>query len=299
MTKKLPTIVFFGSGPVAAASLRFLAKHFPIEAVITKSRAPHHKVLAPVEQVIDEFGLAAYFANNTIDLQKLTDTHTFKSRLGIVVDYGLIMSESTINSFELGIINSHFSLLPEWRGADPITFTVLSGQKETGVSLMKIVQALDEGMLISQESLAVSPSITTPELTEQLIALSNKMLLRDIPNYVLGELKLYPQPSVPASYSRKLSKEDGIIDWSKSAEVIEREIRAYAGWPKSVGKIGNHTLIITQADVVSTSGTPGEYSVANKELMVYCGDQALRLKKVQPPGKKEMPIQAFLAGYKL
>src|SRR5262249_45964550 len=155
--------------------------------------------------------------------------------------FGIIVSQKTIDYFPLGIINSHFSLLPQWRGADPITFSILSGQKQTGVSLMLLVAAMDEGPLLSQGVYDIEPDETTPSLTDSLIKLSHALLVDALPRYAAGDITARSQevvaqmmgiPTEP-SYSRKLTKEDGIIDWKKPAEQIEREIRAFADWPKS------------------------------------------------------------------
>jgi methionyl-tRNA formyltransferase len=190
--------------------------------------------------------------------------------------------------------------LPRWRGADPISFAVLSGDKKTGVSLMLIDESLDTGDLIAQESIELFPNYTTPTLTEDLINLSNRMLADYIPKYIAGKIKPYPQPHPEtATYSRKLEKKDSVIDWQKPATDIERQVRAFSGWPKSVGRIGGQMVIVASAEVVSKNGRPGDYETTKKRLVVFCGKNALDIKEVQPPGKKQMPISAFLAGYKL
>lgn len=291
-------IVFFGSGPVAARSLELLTQDFDIEAVITKPQPPHHKEVFPVLYLAKKLGLKVFTPNGKSELSDLFATKPVKSRLGVVIDYGFIIGNDVIDYFPLGIINSHFSLLPKWRGADPITFSILSGDDEAGVSLMLIVEKMDEGPLLSQEKLALNPNITTPKLTDQLIDLSNQMLKRDLPRYLAGEIKPYEQSSEGVSYSRKFTKEDGVIDWNKPAEQVEREIRAFVEWPKSRTVIGNKEVIITKAKVIESAGKPGSIEVKNKELAVYCGKQALLIERLKPAGKKEMTIEAFLAGYK-
>ena len=131
-------LVFFGSGPVAAASLKKLAKHFVIEAVITKPQPAHHREPFPVLALAEELGLRTLTPNSKQELSDLFSTKPVKSKLGVVIDYGFIINQDVIDSFPHGIVNSHFSLLPEWRGADPISFSILSGQQKTGVSLMVI-----------------------------------------------------------------------------------------------------------------------------------------------------------------
>jgi methionyl-tRNA formyltransferase len=296
------TIVFFGSGPVAAESLKFIAAHFAIEAVVTKSVPVHHKEKAPVETLAASLGLPIVYANTKKELDIIVGEQSFNSQLGIIIDYGVIVSTAVIESFPLGIINSHFSLLPEWRGADPITFSVLSGQEKTGVSLMVIDTGLDTGKLLTRKSLVITPTDTTPTLTEKLIHLSNQLLLEYIPQYQSGDIKPKNQPHPDrATYSRKLQKSDGIIDWSKPAVTIEREIRAYAGWPQSKTILGKIEVIITTSHTVpGGSSQPGRIEVIDNPgiLMVDTTEGYLCIDSLKPIGKKEMPVQAFLRGYR-
>ncbi|HEX5744023.1 MAG TPA: formyltransferase family protein, partial [Candidatus Saccharimonadales bacterium] len=136
------TIVFFGSGPVAAASLRLLARDFTVEAVVTKPRPPHHKYPFPVLALAEELGLKTFTANSTKEVSKLFADRPFRSELGVIIDHGIILAPDVINYFPFGIVNSHFSLLPLWKGPDPISSVILNGDKETGVSLMLIAEKL-------------------------------------------------------------------------------------------------------------------------------------------------------------
>jgi len=293
------SVVFFGSGPVAAKSLELLAKNFEIEAVVTKPQPPHHKEEFPVLTLTKSNDIKVFTAQNKQELSELFATKPVKSHLGVVIDYGVIIAKDVIDYFPLGITNSHFSLLPEWRGADPITFSILSGQSETGVSLMLISEKLDEGTLLKQTSLRITGNMTTPLLTDRLIDLSDQMLTESIPDYIAGKLTPYPQDlTKPATYSRKLTKQDGVIDWAKPAQQIEREIRAYTGWPNSSSQIASKDVIIVKVRVIDKNGQPGKAIADDKQLIVYCGKQALAIDRLKPAGKKEMSSEAFLAGYK-
>jgi methionyl-tRNA formyltransferase len=297
MKKISETIVFFGSGPVAARALELLSNNFNIEAVITKP-AKSHKDRVPVIDVSTKLGLKTYTFAKRTELDQFFKTAYFKSRVGILVDYGIIVSKTVIEYFPLGIVNSHVSLLPEWRGADPITFSILSGQSLTGVSLMLIDEGMDTGQLLDQKQLPLD-KLDNVSLTAKLIPLSDSMLAEDIPKYLNGELKAYPQPAdAEPSYSRKLNKADGIIDWHKTAEQIEREIRAYINWPNSTTQIKDKVVIITAAHVVSESGTAGSFTINGNSLIFFTGENALEIDKLKPAGKKEMSIASFLAGYR-
>ena len=296
MSKK---ILFFGSGPVAAESLSLLANDFDIEAIITKPQPAHHKQPFPVLSLAEKLGLQALTANTREDLSNLFKKHDFQSETGIIIDHGIIISHDVIERFPFGIINSHFSLLPRWRGADPISFSILNGDSKTGVSLMVIGDRLDEGNLIAQQSIPISPTATTPSLTAELIVLSHRLLVDTLPPYWEDNIKGYPQPKETPTYSHKLKKSDGNIDWDKSAQNLEREVRAYLGWPRSRTQLSGIDIIITAAHVIAGSGKPGTLLIANQELGVYCSDGVLIIDKLIPSGKKEMSAHSFLNGYQL
>lgn len=286
-------LVFFGSGPVATASLKHLSKAFQIEAVITKpsTRPDIEKLVkAPV-----------YAASNKQELDHLIGSQKFSSQLGVVVDFGIIVSQEVIDSFPKGIVNSHFSLLPQWRGADPISFALLSGQAKTGVSLMVIEPKLDTGKLITFKSLPIREDDTSPELTSRLVELSNQLLVNFLPLYAAGKVKPKNQPHPErATYSRKLTKEDGLIDWDKSAAQIEREIRTFIDWPKSRTTIKGKEVIITKAHaVLSAMGKPGDIEVLKERgiLIIHCGQGYLCIDRLKPAGKNEMDATSFTRGY--
>ncbi len=303
MKKISETIVFFGSGPVAAQSLELLSRDFNVEAVITKPKPPHHRGEFPVLKVADKLGLPMLLAEDKRSLDDLMANQQLKSKVAVLVDFGIIVSRKVINYFPGGIVNSHFSLLPRWRGADPISFTILAGDKKTGVSLMLIDEGMDTGKLIGQKNLPIAPDATTPSLTHELINLSQAMLIDYLPRYLEGEItpRSQPHPS-RATYSRKLTKADGVIDWEKPAEQIEREIRAFIEWPKSRTVFGGKEVIITQAHAIPSNHPekqPGDIEVIEDTgiLMVENSEGYLCIDKIKPAGKREMSAREFLTGY--
>lgn len=298
MKKTSKKIVFFGSGPVAAKSLRLLADDFTIEAVITKPRAAHHKGDVPVLSIANELGITIYTANTKHELDTLISGLHLTSEVAILIDFGIIVSSQVIDFFEFGIVNSHFSLLPEWRGADPITFAILYGQKQTGVSLMLLVPAMDEGPLLATTQYEIPAGTTSPDLTTALIDLSYRSLVTILPLYLAGTAQPIAQDSsIAATYSRKLTKTDGLIDWTKSAVQIEREIRAYLEWPKSKTMLSGKDVIITKARVIELDGKPGQILEKQDRLIIACGQNSLGIMKLKPAGKKEMTVHEFLQGY--
>lgn len=304
-THKL-SIVFFGSGPLAAKSLAFLHSHFAIEAVITKPRAPHHKGAVPVLAFCETHNLRYFTPASKAELSNLFQVQKISSRLGVVIDYGIIINQDVIDAFPLGIVNSHFSLLPEWRGADPITFAILSGQTRTGVSLMLINERMDEGPLLAQSEVYITETSDASSLTNELIDVSNELLVQILPVYAEGSIAPVPQSSgingsSEPSYSRKITKSDGVLDWSKPAAQLEREIRAFKEWPKSRTTLGHLDVLVTAAHVepASAAPVPGklEFAPTKGSLRIGTADAYLCIDHLKPAGKKEMSAEEFLRGY--
>lgn len=302
-----PEVVFFGSGPVAAKSLELLLSDFEVKAVVTKPKPAHHRGSFPVLDVAQQHKLPIFTVSNKQELSELIAKKPFQTEIAILIDFGIIISQDVIDYFPKGVINSHFSLLPQWRGADPITFAILSGQNKTGVSLMFLVEAMDEGPVLACGVQDLDGGETTSSLTESLIYLSDALLKQEVPRYLSGESKgghdqeklheMIPDyPEVP-TYSRKLTKDDGILDFSKPAEVLEREIRGFIEWPKSRTTIGNLDVVITQASVVDRDGKAGTIVVDNDRLLIQCKEKALRIERLKPAGKQDMTAESFLAGY--
>lgn len=302
MKKTSKTIVFFGSGPVAAKSLALLLEDFSVEAVVTKPRAPHHKGSVPVLELAESNNIPTLTAANKQELDKLITDNSFSSDIAVLIDFGIIVSQKVIDSFSLGIVNSHFSLLPKLRGADPITFAILNGDTKTGVSLMLIDEGMDTGKLITQKTYHMPDTITTPELTDELIALSHQLICKYLPSYMNNEIQPRQQPHPDrATYTRKLTKSDGIIDWNKPAQQIEREIRAFQVWPGSRTSLFGKDVIITKAHAVPSDGIPGKVEIVKDTgiLIVYANSGYICIEELKPAGKKEMPVKAFLAGLRL
>jgi len=288
-------IVFLGTGPVAAESLESLIENFDIEFVITKARK-HARDSAPVEDLAAQHNLPIKFASTKDELNNLFIETQIQSRLGIVVDYGVIISQQVIDTFPLGIINSHFSLLPEWRGADPITFAILGGQKKTGVSLMLIDPTLDTGKIIVQKSLPIAPDDTTPTLTNKLVELSNQLLAEYIPLYMDDQAKPRRQSHPDrATYSRLITKADGHLDpTTMTADECERRIRAFTGWPKTRLAFLDQEVIITKAKVLP------DFAGDNWPDVVPCANNTFLqiVELVNPKSGRTMKTADYLRGIK-
>ena len=169
---------------------------------------------------------------------------------------------------------------------------------------MLISDKLDEGPLLAQSTYDIPPQTTTPQLTDALVDLSNRTLEVILPKYFEGEVVARSQEEATISnqttptYSRRLTKADGTLDWTKSAVQLEREIRAYSGWPKSTTRLADKGIVILEAEVSVESGQAGSLQATKQELRIFCGKGSLLIKRLQPAGKPAMNTSAFLAGYR-
>jgi methionyl-tRNA formyltransferase len=298
MKQTLPPTVFFGSGPVAAKCLALLYKWQHIAVIVTKQSPAHHKDPAPVEIFAKQHTIPLLYANTRAELDALTLPTT---PYGIVIDYGVIISQRVIDTFALGILNSHFSLLPEWRGADPITYSLLSGQEQTGVTLMRIDAGLDTGDILATAPLDITPCETNTTLTSMLIELSDAQLQAILPSYIAGDVIAMPQSQQKiATYSRKLTKKDGLLDVNKPASVLEREIRAFNEWPKSKLQLGEKLIVIVcDAQVTDVTLPIGSIHITDdKKICIGTRVGSLELQELMPLGKAKMTTSAFLNGYR-
>ncbi len=255
--------------------------------------------IAQPEPVILEAVRAAGFQIEKVVTGKLSELGPHTSRLAVLAAYGRIIPQAVLDEFPLGIINVHPSLLPAYRGPTPIEQAILDGTAKTGVSIMRLTAGMDEGPIYKQKMLPLKGNESKEELTQQLQQLGADLIKEVLPAIADGSLTPRQQPHPNrATYSRKLAKEDGLVDWSKPADQLEREIRAFAGWPNSRTQLGGREVVITAAHVVDETLKPGEVKVEAKMLIVGTGDKSLAIDKLKPAGKKKMTSEAFLAGHR-
>lgn len=306
MTKQSPTIVFFGNERLATGvttscpTLRALLKAgYNVAAVVlhNESATSRSKRTPEIAELSKSNNIPVLYPDKLSEV--IEELAELKATVGVLVAFGKIVPQSIIDLFPSGIVNVHPSLLPKHRGPTPIESVILNGEEQTAVSVMQLTGKMDAGPVYAQSTLSVPSKITKQALADELSQIGSKMIVQYLPQILDGSIIPKAQDETEATYDSLLQKSSGQLDWTKPAAVLEREIRAYHTWPKSLGNIGTHQLIITDADVVSTSGEPGNYEVTKNELVVYCGSNALSIKQVQPINKKEMPIQAFLAGHAL
>jgi methionyl-tRNA formyltransferase len=257
--------------------------------------------VSEVDPVIKNALLESGYAIEQTVTGPLSTLRPHEAKIAVLAAYGQIIPQKTLDEFPQGIINIHPSLLPAYRGPTPIEQAILDGATKTGVSIMQLTAGMDEGPLYKQKAVHLSGTDTKTELTKQLQALGAELLLEVLPNIISGELKPRQQPHPDrATYTKKITKEDGVLDWQKSAEELERQIRAYQGWPGSKTNLAGKEVTITQAHISLSDETPGKVEVTPglNTIIVHCGHNSLCIEKLQPAGKKEMTSKAFIAGHK-
>lgn len=296
-------IIFFGNEQIAtgvsttAPTLQALIEAgYDISAVVANSKdviSRNNRQLR-VKDVAKDHNIPFIVPD---DMQKLTEElKIFRADAGVLVAFGRIVPQEIIDIFPGGIINIHPSLLPLHRGPTPIESVILNSEKKTGVSLMKLERTMDSGPVYAQSEINIDSGDTKQELADKLLEIGKTMLIELLPDILTGRVIARPQDESRATYDGLISKEDGVIDWSKSATVIEHEIRAYSGWPKSRTKLADIDCIITEAEVSEADGKPGDYK-KDKDLLIFTGDGSLSIKRIQPSGKREMTAEEFLRGY--
>ncbi len=294
------SIIFFGTGQTSLDALKVLSEKFTIEAVITKPDTTVHNKAQPtaVAAWARTNAISVYKPANKSELSALVAEKKFRANIGVVLDYGVIIPADVIDSFEHGIVNSHFSLLPTWRGADPIRAAVLHGDSVTGVTIMLIVPELDAGPILSWGEVALTDATTAIELRAELSELNCALLPETIQLYLDGSIEPIAQDTESATLTTKTRKEDGLLNPSLTAHELIRQINAYLGWPKSYFEVNGNLMVITKAKASDYSTDPGTLSTHNGKLYFGCNGGSLEIQEIQPAGKKPMDAQSFINGYK-
>jgi methionyl-tRNA formyltransferase len=336
-------LVFFGTSDFSVPILEALISNFEVAAVVTQPDRPsgrNHALQAPpVKQWLmmhDAQSTVQVLQPEKLDANCKLQIANLKPDVIVLAAYGKIIPQSFLEIPPHGFINVHPSLLPRWRGASPIQNTILSGDQQftassgtpptavAGVTIIKMDEQVDHGPIIAYSILHIAYSkITYKELEKELSELGAKLIVEALPKYVAGEIKPMPQDHSKATFCKLLKKEDGHVDWHKSALEIERMVRAYDPWPgtftsyqlqvpmaapsRILDKVGttSYKLKILKARILhETIGCAGDarpgalWATEQGELAVNSTPGSLVLLEVQPAGKKEMSGKDFLAGHR-
>ena len=298
-----------GTAELACASLAALAQlaGFQVVAVVTQPDRPRGRALklqpSPVKELAMHLSLSVLQPERAREpgfMQQLADLHP---DLIVVAAYGQILPPAILALPGYGCLNVHTSLLPKYRGAAPIQWAILEGETETGVTLMKMDAGLDTGDILKQQRTPILATDNSQTLHDRLAALGAELCRQSIPEWIAGKIVPEIQPAVGASYARKITKEDGRLDWGQPAQILWHRIRAFTPWP------GAYTFLPTPpkpgllkvwlAETVTPgNGRPGEILQADQRgIVVACGKDSLRVLLLQREGGRRLNAGEYLSGH--
>ena len=301
-------IIFFGSDDFAATNLlEVLASKHDVVACVTgpdKAQGRGMKVVvSPIKQIAIEHGISCLQPASLKESAVVEELKSFNADIFVVVAYGRLLTQAVLNIPKMFCVNVHGSLLPKYRGAAPVNWAILNGDKETGVTVQKMALALDAGDIISQDKMVIGDSEDAAQLRARMAMVGAKLLVRVLDSIAANTFTLTPQDATQMTYASKLTKEMGKVDWTKTAKEINNQILGLKPWPGTITSLNGKMFKIISAHLSNVgiqTGKPGEILSADKQgLLVATGHGALMITDVHPEAGKAMPAASFVAGYKI
>jgi len=300
-------IVYFGTPAFAVPTLEALRRSaHPVAAVVTQPDRPRGRGQkwsdAPVKASAVAAGLPVLQPRVLADADFVGALRGFDVDLGVVAAYGKILTDEILALPRLGMINVHASLLPRHRGAAPIHRAVIAGDRETGITIMRVVRALDAGPMLASSRRAIGSDETSEEIERDLARLGADLAVSTIDRLAAGGLVETPQVDADATYARRLTKDDGRIDWSRPARDIHNLIRGLYPWPHAFTFLERTRLILLRSSVSDEDGgaLPGTIvEAAGDRLRIAAGSGVVSVLQIQAEGTRPMSAREFLAGHPL
>jgi methionyl-tRNA formyltransferase len=298
-------LAFMGSPDFAVPSLRALiAAGHNVVCVYAQPPRPagrgQKERPTPVQLAAEDAGIEVRTPKS---LKAETEQAAFRALdldCAVVAAYGLILPPAILEAPRLGCVNVHASLLPRWRGAAPIHRAILAGDAETGVTIMQMDRGLDTGAMLSRHAIQIATHETAQGLHDKLAALGATALVPTLAELAAGRANATPQPADGVTYASKLDRDEGVLDFSRPAAELERQIRAFTPWPGAFTEYQGTRIKVLAARVLELGALGNEPgTVLDTELTIACGTDALRPTRVQRPGKGPMDAGDFLRGFPL
>ena len=295
-------IVFIGTGEIGVPTLQaLLNSEHEVVAVVTQPDKPvgrEQQIEAPpIKNTVSETAILILQPARIKDQNSISQIRALKPDVIVVMAYGQILPREVLEIPRLACLNLHASLLARWRGAAPIQAAIAAGDRETGITVMYMNEGLDTGDILLQRTIKIRADETGGSLHDRLAQIAPEPLLESLRLLAAGNAPAIPQDKARATYAPKLKREHGKIDWSESAEAIEKKVRAYNPWPGAFMKVDGQNLKIFSASVINLNGSPGEILRSDKGLIIAAGKGALSLAEVQLEGKRRMSVREFLRGH--
>lgn len=296
-------VAFAGTPAFAACALEaILAAGFPVPLVLSQPDRPAGRGMKPAASAVKQAACAAGLA---LDQPDKLRTEAQRAALVacapdvlVVAAYGLLLPPEVLRLPRLGCINIHASLLPRWRGAAPIHRAIQAGDAETGITIMHMDEGLDTGPMLLQRALPIRPDDTTASLHDRLATLGAELIVEALTRLGRGALVARPQPAQGVSYAAKITRAEAQLDWHRPAAELERTVRAFDPFPGACTLLRGTVVKIWQAEPVPGHGPAGMVlAVDPAGVVVACGDQALRLTRLQRAGSRRLSAGEFLRGF--
>jgi methionyl-tRNA formyltransferase len=300
----IPRIAFMGTPEFAAYILEALLNQ-PYQLVAVYTQPPRAKgrgyalTQSPVHTLAALHNIPVFTPTSLKTEEAQNQWASLELDVAIVAAYGLILPKAILEAPHKGCLNVHASLLPRWRGAAPIQRAILAGDRETGVTIMKMDVGLDTGDMLLTERVPLDDNTTTPSLLDGLAEAGARALLKALPPYLAGTLAPAPQPEQGVTYAEKLKKEEGLLDWTLPAVLLERKVRALNPWPGTWFTVGEDRIKVLEATALPTPSPHPPGTIIDDQLTIACGMGALRPVWVQKVGKSPLLTADFLRGYEL
>lgn len=303
-------IVFFGTPNFAVPTLQaLLASRHPVVGVVTQPDRPRgrgqHSQPSPVKDLALQYRLPILQPERLRDDAFLQALRAMNADLGVVAAYGKLLTDAVLHIPAHGLINVHASLLPKYRGAAPIHRAVIAGETQTGVTIMRVVKALDAGPLISAVPHPIGPDDTSSEVARALALAGGEALVAAVDLIAEGTARETPQDDAQSTYAHRLEKADGSVDWAQPAKAIHNQIRGLHPWPHAYSDLDGERTILLRSQVeteqnVGRTVEPGEIVEAGGDILsVQTGKGVLRILELQREGRRAVSAREFLAGRRL
>jgi methionyl-tRNA formyltransferase len=298
-------VLFMGTPDFALPTLiEILGRGHEVAAVYTRASKPGGRrgldlVPSPVEREARRFGLNVLTPASLRSAEAESAMRAHGADVAVVVAYGLILPKPILDAFPLGAFNLHASLLPRWRGAAPINRAIMAGDAETGVMVMRMEEGLDTGPIAMAERVPIDPDATAGDLHDRLAPLGADLMVRALGALERSSLTLTPQPEAGATYAPKIDKDETRIDWGRPSRDVHNHIRGLSpfpgAWCEIAGEGGRIKVLRTTKG--EGAGAPG--TVLDNQLMVACGEGAVRILELQRAGRQSMKAVEFLRGTRI
>ncbi|MGZ4134451.1 MAG: methionyl-tRNA formyltransferase [Tumebacillaceae bacterium] len=302
-------ILFMGTPDFAVPSLELLLENgFEVVAVVTQPDRPKGRkgllTPSPVKETALRYNIPVLQPEKVRAEEALAEIESYQPELLITAAYGQLLPKRLLEMPRLGSINVHGSLLPRWRGGAPVHHAFLAGDKETGVTIMRMVQALDAGDILTQVVVPIEEEDTMSSVYQKLAVAGSKLLIETLPQIENGTITETPQDEALVTYGPNIKREDEEIDWSREARSIFNQVRGLNSWPGAFTAFSHKVMKIWEASIIEEESTkaaePGTVlKTTDDAIIVQCGRGTLALREIQPFGKRRMHVTEFLRGVKV